>query len=599
MSLGADIGDDLQDKYWTLLLETQRHVNYHFVEDLYYQDEVEQERGRAALLEFSTERTPAKATTFASSDELKAHLDAAASEDPSTDPRRRLYLLEDIGRNYVEIFGSRLRIPPAFFSSQYSNPSFSIPVVDPASLDQNPSRYFQLKYRQIHTVLEEDKSDYQIGLYYDMDSNVLRQLQLLDENDSIEYSKHHLSYWGNRIGDGSWVEAAVILLDPLITKLSIVKKYARNGEHIVRLDHPRRQPKQTPYANYQSLSPLSHDPEEWNFQLQAPGLLSLFDDLLYIHSRSNNAEITDEPLSATHTCRSLVRCTWEAYLASRTSEYHSNLDKILFKNPVTNASSWVQTWDTAWRADVFRRLFSTRLGIDEAVVKDIGSNLKALGVDYSGTKISEYEAQQWRSLQNSGTNLINVYATFIDAYLQENSIQESRTSNNQARSVGRLTSLATVLVPFSIVAGMFSMGGDFLAGQSHFWVFWAVTIPIVATLGILFYVQSRWAVYVEICKKCYLSVQGWTQGMWCRLLRKRHQDDPEETSMTEENGRTATRLSRTSTSRSQKMHFKYPPHRPMTMSRFRAEQNSVDREGGMNSARMDLEMSTHYVEEID
>jgi Mg2+ and Co2+ transporter CorA len=52
--------------------------------------------------------------------------------------------------------------------------------------------------------------------------------------------------------------------------------------------------------------------------------------------------------------------------------------------------------------------------------------------------------------------------------MQEASLSESQIANYQARNVGRLTSLATILVPFSVSAGMFSMGGEYLAGEKNF-----------------------------------------------------------------------------------------------------------------------------------
>jgi Mg2+ and Co2+ transporter CorA len=52
--------------------------------------------------------------------------------------------------------------------------------------------------------------------------------------------------------------------------------------------------------------------------------------------------------------------------------------------------------------------------------------------------------------------------------MQEASLSESQIANYQAQNVGRLTSLATILVPFSVSAGMFSMGGEYLAGEKNF-----------------------------------------------------------------------------------------------------------------------------------
>lgn len=247
-------------------------------------------------------------------------------------------------------------------------------------------------------------------------------------------------------------------------------------------------------------------------------MLSTFDDLISIHTQEANTQITQEPISCTSVCRSLIRCKWETYLASRMTDYYTKLDRFHFKNPVSNALTWFHTWDIAWRADIFRRLTFAKLGIEDAVSKDISANLKALGVGHSDTALSQDETVEWKNLQSSGTALANKYANLIDAYLQEVTIQESRTSNHQARSVGRLTALATVLVPISIITGMFSMGEEFLAGKSQFWVFWIVVIPFEVALGTIVFsrvLQTSWRLSISSCGECI----RWTQeGMCFRIL---------------------------------------------------------------------------------
>jgi len=67
----------------------------------------------------------------------------------------------------------------------------------------------------------------------------------------------------------------------------------------------------------------------------------------------------------------------------------------------------------------------------------------------------------------------------LTTYVQEALIHESRVANRQARNVGRLTALATILVPISFSAAIFSIGVEYLTGESKFWIFWAVSLPVV------------------------------------------------------------------------------------------------------------------------
>jgi Mg2+ and Co2+ transporter CorA len=52
-----------------------------------------------------------------------------------------------------------------------------------------------------------------------------------------------------------------------------------------------------------------------------------------------------------------------------------------------------------------------------------------------------------------------------------------------------LSVLATIIFPFTLIAAMLSMGGDFSPGQSKFWIFFASSIPLSFVIGL--YVKYR------------------------------------------------------------------------------------------------------------
>jgi hypothetical protein len=60
------------------------------------------------------------------------------------------------------------------------------------------------------------------------------------------------------------------------------------------------------------------------------------------------------------------------------------------------------------------------------------------------------------------------------------SLLETQQSALEAKYVSRLTSLATVFVPLSFLTGIFGMSGSYLPGEKHFWIFWVVSLPLVA-----------------------------------------------------------------------------------------------------------------------
>lgn len=114
------------------------------------------------------------------------------------------------------------------------------------------------------------------------------------------------------------------------------------------------------------------------------------------------------------------------------------------------------------------------------------TTLSAVRVESS--PLAQYEEADWRSLHDEGRSLEAKFDNMIEEYVQETSIQQSR-------SVGRLTALATILVPCSIIAGIFSMSDEYLVGKKLFWVFWAVALPVVGIFALAVFttvISSLW-----------------------------------------------------------------------------------------------------------
>lgn len=116
----------------------------------------------------------------------------------------------------------------------------------------------------------------------------------------------------------------------------------------------------------------------------------------------------------------------------------------------------------------------------------VGDGVTRVGCGRRGCK-----ERSWGWLLERITVLDEQIGDMIVVYGQRSSVEESLTANNQARSVGRLTALATVLVPFTIAAGIFSMSDEYAAGKSRFWVFWAIAVPLASVLLVWVFLVKR------------------------------------------------------------------------------------------------------------
>jgi hypothetical protein len=65
------------------------------------------------------------------------------------------------------------------------------------------------------------------------------------------------------------------------------------------------------------------------------------------------------------------------------------------------------------------------------------------------------------------------------------------------QSINRVTYLGGVLLPFSIVAAIFSMGDTYSPGGSHFFIFWVIAIPICCITTAVIYADSIRRMTVE------------------------------------------------------------------------------------------------------
>ena len=68
----------------------------------------------------------------------------------------------------------------------------------------------------------------------------------------------------------------------------------------------------------------------------------------------------------------------------------------------------------------------------------------------------------------------------------ENSILIAEGSRAEAAAVRVLTIVGTVCLPLGLTATIFSMGGSYAPGETHFWIYWAVALSLLslAILGI-------------------------------------------------------------------------------------------------------------------
>lgn len=190
-----------EDHYWSLLEFTQRSQYPKFVTFLSEQRLAQQEEGRAAVISFRDGFKPS-VNRLPTSDHLRQSLDNAF--DPNT-VVRRLFILEGLPRKSILILGSRLRVPPSFFSAHWVDPgSFVGNLVNRSPRYHNNPYQFQLSFTKLHRAIIKAKPDDGSEPPYWINSSVPRRLSrrtIFGGLDGPLASFEQVSFWATPPSD--------------------------------------------------------------------------------------------------------------------------------------------------------------------------------------------------------------------------------------------------------------------------------------------------------------------------------------------------------------------------------------------------------------
>ena len=179
-----------------------------FVKDLENKCLDQPGQGRAAVLEFEAGNRVSR-KLFLQPETLRTHLKQPTKQTPC----RRLWLMEDVSKDWIEVLGSELRIPPSFFAAHWADPS-GADFNERNLFDSNPRRRFLLKFPQFHKIstggLNSNWNDLKGDPKILLDNGVERYIFFSGdedrtyENPDFVRSYHNVSFWSSEDAGGSW-----------------------------------------------------------------------------------------------------------------------------------------------------------------------------------------------------------------------------------------------------------------------------------------------------------------------------------------------------------------------------------------------------------
>ncbi|KAI0115471.1 hypothetical protein GGR51DRAFT_407683 [Nemania sp. FL0031] len=416
----------------------------------------------------------------------------------------RIILLQDLHPRIIELLGVKLGIPPHFFLSHCFN-QLNLNVVDGTYSNRDDSTYWKVRVPRALKFMT--MIGVPLGHCYIESGSIIRDTALVRSPARTVLFSNAVSCWTKTTDPNSWT--AVILMDPHNT-------YARAATA-----QPGAVPNSPDRCELFDLRGISTfyqvlDSGTRSDMGQLP-LRSIFEATVAAY---NSAGIphTNDPFEGTILIRNIIRSMWESFVARVTVDvretYVADQNEYIPRDADANVPPTVAPQNTS-NIKPYQELIVLRQWIME--LKDImnpilwkfrckDSKFSAQTPDISPEAVHhEYDSLQsalkgerksWAILDEKFGNLETTIANQMEMWAQRAALQQATASLAQAeaatrsaRTSGQLTKIATVIVPFTFVASIFSMNGRFAAGEDLFYVYWTVSIPV--TLALLSWVLQN------------------------------------------------------------------------------------------------------------
>ncbi|KAL2816056.1 hypothetical protein BDW59DRAFT_177454 [Aspergillus cavernicola] len=407
--------------------------------------------------------------------------------------RRRILIIEDLRRDVIEILGSAYRIDPIFFASHLHAPFRQMDNQTP-NLACLPSRQRKQNFVNFHyhrTV--ELKGDVENEDRLTRDMNVDRKIAVLlpTERTRIALVQHACSVILFKDGEGGQGWLSIILVDSPVMREYLPVLYAnemKSGHQVTR--RASRVDSGLFLNGYEDFLPPSNVPLHTKGAFWSPQLSrdSLLDGLRYYWER----ELPDQfdPLRPTLFALSvyplkIIAAEWNNYMAAMS--YHIKRHEYAveaFNQAVTELDKLnvelrsLQAWRRRSLASQ-HKIASVKNFVTLHTPQAANSSYNPALEEAAG--LQEDYAYLAGTLDDLSRRLRNMLP-FVTSLVQ---ISDSRRSLAESANVNRLTSLAIVFAPLSFTTGLFSMDTTNGPGGTHFWVFFAVAIPITIVVFLL------------------------------------------------------------------------------------------------------------------
>ncbi|KUI69869.1 hypothetical protein VM1G_04949 [Cytospora mali] len=423
------------------------------------------------------------------------------SVQPPDQSSKRLIVIEGLEPRMLEVIGVKFGVPPSFFLG-HCDEWTTINVVDRACTKDN-AMYWRVPVPQVRHIstqrLEEQFGPDCYGTWAIQVGNVDRWAVGVQPDTHRIMFRNLVSYWGiQHPSTEGWT--AIVLVDPRHTKLRREDLDSNNPESPALFETQNFEVAHKLFSEaiiFHDSSPshtMGFEDPPWLVPIVHRNHRSaLFDEIQHFYASGVSLSIYNDPFSATEYIRNFVRSAWEERIWRLETVLHDDfLDD--------HGSHGIASVSGEEEVEKFQNLMGETFSIGDAKqhVREImrvfhyddyvyrkhrlepsrGSGEQGLRHALSS---SEREALNWAHLHGKLERAEQDIRDHMERYSQRaalmqmveaakqtdeankltaQGLKQTDASNRMARSSGQLTKIATVIVPCSFVASIFSMGDE-------------------------------------------------------------------------------------------------------------------------------------------
>jgi hypothetical protein len=233
-------------------------------------------------------------------------------------------------------------------------------------------------------------------------------------------------------------------------------------------------------------------------KIRGPNRISLLQDIAFYWTEaateSQIRSAIENPYNGTLFLRNIIASTWMntmEYIQAVLSEAETKLWHIerMIAPDLKDSEK-----------DLYLRDFTTGLNEINTIrrrlnwyVAEMKVNCEVLGINLDFPSSDVKRDRDFVAIYNRLLNYQSWAEKLMSVITTHVSLMETEKSISDSKSLARLTVLGFFFVPVSFVATFFSMGGDYAVGQSRFWIYFIVAVPL--TLMVFAVAFGKWRVW--------------------------------------------------------------------------------------------------------